>query len=102
MKRPTVSALCHCTTAPDIRSWGAPLISNDVVAVAPLQETLYVGLKDTRMQAFKLPLIMDAPSGAAASDAAVAALDTLADGTLPGVHDATTFPVESIHWPLVT
>ena len=43
-----------------------------------------MGLKDTRMQAFKLPLIMDAPSGAAVSDAAAAALDTLADGALPG------------------
>ena len=43
-----------------------------------------MGLKDTRMQAFKLPLIMDAPIGTAANGAAVAALDTLDDGVLPG------------------
>lgn len=55
-----------------------------LVPVVAMQETLYVGLKDTRMQAFKLPLIMDAPLGAAASGAAAAALDTLADGALPG------------------
>ena len=73
--------------------WGAPFILNDVVSVAPLQETLYVGLKDTRMQAFKLPLIMDAPSGAAVNDTAAAALDTLADGTLPGAQSATPLPM---------
>lgn len=52
-------------------------------ACCALQETLYVGLQDTRMQAFKLPLIMDAPAGVAANGA-TAALDSLADGALPG------------------
>ena len=55
-----------------------------------------MGLKDTRMQAFKLPLIMDAPSGAAATGAAAAALDTLADRALPGVRYATP-PPQSKH-----
>lgn len=56
--------------------------------LVPLQETLYIGLQDTRMQAFKLPLTVDAPAGAAANGAA-AAPDSLADGALPGDCGAT-------------
>lgn len=53
------------------------------------QETLYIGGQDTRMQAFKLPMIMDAPPAATFDPsiaAAVAEVDSLSagDGIFPG------------------
>lgn len=56
---------------------------NTSLPVCVLQETLYIGGQDTRMQAFKLPLIMDAPATVAVT-ASRAALNGLADGPLPG------------------